>query len=118
MRQLKSNEQLAINRATATKEQMFIAKQDNDVKVRLYEILEISEADFKEELRNIMFGDEDQEKGSNQTMEEIEMDDQTKEIIIKHVLQLTDIMNETTDEQTKKRLDRQIEELKKDFNLN
>lgn len=43
------------------------------------------------------------------------MDKQTA--IYKHFVQLTDIMNETTDEQTKRRLDRQIKEFKKDFDL-
>lgn len=46
------------------------------------------------------------------------MDNQARETIFKHVAQLTDIMKATTDEQTKKQLDRQIKELKKDFNVN
>lgn len=45
------------------------------------------------------------------------MDNQLRDIIYKHYIKLTDIMNETTDEQTKRRLDRQIKELEKDFNL-
>ncbi|WP_180363955.1 hypothetical protein [Staphylococcus saprophyticus] len=44
------------------------------------------------------------------------MDNQTA--IYKHVVQLTDIMKATTDEQTKKQLDKQISEMAKDFNIN
>lgn len=45
------------------------------------------------------------------------MNKHTKEIIIGHIISLTTIMEETTDNNTKARLDEQIKELMKDFNL-
>lgn len=45
------------------------------------------------------------------------MDNQSREIIIGHVLSLIEIMENTSDKTTKDRLDRQINQLMKDFNL-
>lgn len=46
------------------------------------------------------------------------MDNQSREIIIKHVLKLIEIMRATTDTRTKDMIDREIKEFAKDFNIN
>lgn len=45
------------------------------------------------------------------------MDNDTKQIIMGHIQSLIAIMEETTDQETKNRLDEQITDLMKDLNL-
>lgn len=66
MGKLKFKEQMAINKATTSKEQMFVARLDNEEKVRLYNILTVSESDFKAELRNMMYEDNPEAKAKAQ----------------------------------------------------
>lgn len=58
MGKLKFKEQSAINKATTAKQQLFVARSDYEEKVRLYEMLVVSEEDFKQEVINMMSADD------------------------------------------------------------